>query len=768
MMTFELKCETLSSFVAAPSSHDRAAVVTTAKRWSSSGGTTMCSTTFPRLILGGALAFFAASLAAAPAVLLEKARIVPSDGAPEGGFGRAIAISGNVAVVTANLQSSILGSGPERPGAAYVFERDSSGTWRQTAKLTSAREGDLYGSGVAVDGNVIAVAAVRSGLTHVYENQGASWQPVAVLGGTSTGGNGYSIAIENNLLAISNLFSHGMAIYRRESSGWVQIAHYINGHALPDDDYLGPAVDISPNFAIHGSWGSDHFEPSIPSTAFIYTPGAGGNWAQPSVTQITRPGGDLNPDGFSSSVSITASTALISGYVFSRNSAGQWINLGDIATAVALDDDDVTVLGRPAPYRYVTLSRRTSTSAWPWPVRAELATSDGSQITGMSTNNGRALLASYRNNVAYVYEPPTNLDRASLSQDDFQDGDASGWSTTPGSLFGVASSGTFRFYRQSSVAGNSAALWQNTIGNDQAIQADITPRAFDGADRWFGLATRYTDINNYYYVTARSGGGIQLKRIRAGVFTTLGSAALPVAIGTTHRIRLESVSDHVRVLVNDKPVIGVRDSALSGGRPGLMTYKTRADFDNVIVNANPGYVAFTDDFELLTFNWTTVGDWSRHAINGGWILRHTDVTGGGRLLVGNAGHSSFGTQGDQIVQADLRPTQFSGADRWVGLVARYRNEGNYHYVTLRSSGALDIRKLVNGSIQTLVSVPFTVQTNVAYRVRLEAIGTRLRAYVNGTLRAEATDSTLTRAVSSAGVATYKAAVDLDNFSVTQP
>jgi hypothetical protein len=57
---------------------------------------------------------------------------------------------------------------------------------------------------------------------------------------------------------------------------------------------------------------------------------------------------------------------------------------------------------------------------------------------------------------------------------------------------------------------------------------------------------------------------------------------------------------------------------------------------------------------------------------------------------------------------------------------------------------------------------------VNYRVRLEVIGTRLRAYVNGTLRAEVTDASLTRAVSSAGVATYKAAVDLDNFSVTRP
>jgi hypothetical protein len=729
----------------------------------------MCSATIPRWTLGGVLAFFAAAPGAAPAVLLEKANLAPLDGAPEGGYGRSIAISGNVAVVTANLQSGIWGLGGDERGAAYVFERDSSGAWRQTAKLTSAREGDLYGSEVAVDGNVIAVGAAFSGATHVYEKLSAGWTPVAVLGSLSGNGNGYSIAVENNLLAISNLNPHGMAIYRRETSGWVKIADYVNGEPLPDDDYFGPAVDISQNFAIHGSWGSDFNEPPTPSTAFIYTPGANGNWAQPSVTSITRPGNNGNPDGFSSNLSISASTALISGYVYARNSAGQWTNVGNIPTPAVLDDDDVTVLGFPEPFRYATVSRRTSTSTWPLPVRAELAISNSGRITEVATSNGRALLASYPN-VVYVYEPPANLDRANLSQDDFQDGDANGWSTTPGSSFSVASSGTFRFYRQSSVTGNSTALWQNTIGTDQSIQADITPRAFDGADRWFGLATRYSDINNYYYVTARSGGSVQLKRMRAGTFTTLGSAALPVAIGTTNRIRLEAVGDHVRVLVDDRPVIQVRDASLSGGRPGLMTYKTRADFDNVVVNVNPGYVAFTDDFDILNFHWNTVGsDWPRfQSSSGGWFRRNTDVTGGARLLIANAGSSSFGTQGDQIVQADLRPTQFSGADRWVGLIARYRDEGNYHYVTLRSSGALDIKKLVNGSIQTLASVPLTVQTNVNYRVRLEAIGTRLRVYVNGTLRAETTDSSLTRTVSSAGVATYKAAVDLDNFWVTQP
>lgn len=723
--------------------------------------TLTCSSAFPTLI-GCLLACYAASSTAAPVVLLEKARLVPSDGAPEGGFGRAIAIDGNIAVVSANPQQATLGSGPDMPSAAYVFERQASGAWVQTAKLSSGVEGDLYGIDVAVDGNVIVIGAVFAGVSYVYEKVGGTWQQTAVLGTVPDGGNGYSVAIQNNLIAIGEGYSsHGLVLYRREATGWTRIANYDNGIGLSDDEYYSPHVDISQNFAIHGSWGFDS-DPPVPSTAYIYAPGAGGNWAQPTVTALTQPGTTNRVSGWSSSVAISASTALIDGDVF-RYANGQWNHEVSLAGARALDDDDATILAYSGPFSLIKLHRRTSAGAWP--VRAELAVSDASSISSISTNAGRVLLGSYPTvAAAFVYDVPASLDRPALAQDDFQDGDAVGWTTTPGSLFAVASSGTFRFYRQTSTTGNAAALWQGTIGSDQAIQADLTPRAFNGADRWFGLVTRYTDANNYYYVTARSGGGIQLKRMLAGTFTTLGSAALPVAIGATNRLRLESVEDHIRVLVDNRPVISVRDASLSGGQPGLMTYRAQVDFDNVIVNANPAVAAFTAQFQEPNFAWQTIaGVWAR--VQTGpttGVYRQSDLSGGARTYL--AGQM----RGDQIVEADLRPTQFSGADRWVGVMARYRDDSNYHYVTLRSSGSLDIKKLVNGSIQTLVSVPFTVQTNVTYRVRLETIGTRLRVYINGALRAEATDASAAPASSGVGLATYKAAMDADNVVVTQP
>ena len=55
------------------------------------------------------------------------------------------------------------------------------------------------------------------------------------------------------------------------------------------------------------------------------------------------------------------------------------------------------------------------------------------------------------------------------------------------------------------------------------------------------------------------------------------------------------------------------------------------------------------------------------------------------------------------------------------LWARYTDAENYYYVTLRSSNSIHLRKIVNGSFQTLVSTNLPVQLNRTYRVRLEAI-----------------------------------------------
>jgi hypothetical protein len=57
----------------------------------------------------------------------------------------------------------------------------------------------------------------------------------------------------------------------------------------------------------------------------------------------------------------------------------------------------------------------------------------------------------------------------------------------------------------------------------------------------------------------------------------------------------------------------------------------------------------------------------------------------------------------------------AGADRWFGVLGRYVNDGTYYYLSVRSSNTLSLRKVVNGSITVLGTVPFTPATSAPWR-----------------------------------------------------
>jgi len=71
------------------------------------------------------------------------------------------------------------------------------------------------------------------------------------------------------------------------------------------------------------------------------------------------------------------------------------------------------------------------------------------------------------------------------------------------------------------------------------------------------------------------------------------------------------------------------------------------------------------------------------------VYRQASTVDGTRSLTG-------ASTNDHVVQVRVRPTAFNGADRWVGLLARYENDSNYVYVTLRSSNVLSLRRLSFG------------------------------------------------------------------------
>ncbi|MEI7658988.1 MAG: FG-GAP repeat protein, partial [Phycisphaerae bacterium] len=173
-----------------------------------------------------------------------EATLTATDGAAGDGFGDAVAISGDTAIIGA--------SGANRQqGSAYIFTRTGT-TWTQQAKLTATggAAGDFFGNAVAISGDTAIV--------------GAYWDRV---GANSQQGSAY--------------------IFTRTGTTWTQQAQ-LNATGGAAYDYFGNAVAISGDTAIVGAYYDRVGTNDYQGSAFIFTR-TGTTWTQQA--QLTATGG---------------------------------------------------------------------------------------------------------------------------------------------------------------------------------------------------------------------------------------------------------------------------------------------------------------------------------------------------------------------------------------------------------------------------------------------------------------------------------------------
>jgi hypothetical protein len=140
-------------------------------------------------------------------------RLTATDCAPGDYFGRHVALSGDYAVIAA--AETVLS--PRAMNKAYVFERDTTGTWRQAARLMpefEILEGG-FATSVAIDGPRVLVTTsgdastgAYHGAAYVFERNARTglWERVARL--TETGSTRYGVfggvgVLSGDLLAVT-------------------------------------------------------------------------------------------------------------------------------------------------------------------------------------------------------------------------------------------------------------------------------------------------------------------------------------------------------------------------------------------------------------------------------------------------------------------------------------------------------------------------------------------------------------------------------------
>jgi hypothetical protein len=116
--------------------------------------------------------------------------------------------------------------------------------------------------------------------------------------------------------------------------------------------------------------------------------------------------------------------------------------------------------------------------------------------------------------------------------------------------------------------------------------------------------------------------------------------------------------------------------------------------------------------------------------------------------------------------ARLRTTTGTN-DAWADIAAHVVDERNYYYLTLRRRNELSLRRMVNGQVQVIATVPQAATLNTWYDLGLEIIGINIRAYVDGDLKISARDPNMTGGGKNA-ILMYKTAADFYHYIAYQP
>ncbi|WP_249714313.1 pectate lyase family protein [Rhizomonospora bruguierae] len=171
---------------------------------------------------------------------------------------------------------------------------------------------------------------------------------------------------------------------------------------------------------------------------------------------------------------------------------------------------------------------------------------------------------------------------ATAFTDDFNDGNANGWSKS-GGTWTVVTDGT-PVYQQSNNGSELARAFAGDTGwTDYQLQARVKPLSFNGSGRLVAIAARSSSDTKMYRLALLNSGRAELQAVNGSSITVIGGAALSVNTGTWYTLRIEMSGSTIRGLVNGAQVAAGTNTQQTAGRIALVTSYASASFDDVAV-----------------------------------------------------------------------------------------------------------------------------------------------------------------------------------------
>ena len=291
----------------------------------------------------------------------QEAKLTASDAAEGDNFGGSVAISGDMCVVGATGDED----NGEGSGSAYVFRRGSDGTWSEEAKLTASDGAaeDRFGTSATLSGITCVIGAsldddnvTDSGSAYVFRrNSNGTWTQEAKLTvsdaeeqdqfgeKSSLSGDVYISGLVNRDDFGTN--SGAAYIFRRASDGtWSQEQKLLASDGGAQNQF-GCSVSVSGDICLVGAYADDDLGP-YSGSAYVFRRGSGGTWTQ---EQKLLPEGGDGMETYGSAVSISGDACMV-GAIYNDGNA---VNSGVVhAVALAPKRFDVAVSTSPEGFAF--------------------------------------------------------------------------------------------------------------------------------------------------------------------------------------------------------------------------------------------------------------------------------------------------------------------------------------------------------------------------------------------------------------------------------
>ncbi len=303
--------------------------------------------------------------------LAEESELIASDAAKNDRFGVSVAVDDDTAVVGAFHPDYVdSGTNVSRPGAAYVYTKDSNGAWSQQAKLTASdgADGDEFGISVAVDGDTVVVGArgnvSKTGAIYVFTkpSDGDWTSTITETKLTATGGAaddlfGASVALYGDTIVVGApgdqitvaggvVRSGSVYVFTKNSGVWGEAANLTATNAA-EGDLFGNSVAVDDDTIAVGAYQKDDNSITNSGLAYMFVKPGVAAWATTTETVQLRASDQAANDNFGRSVAIDTGTIVVgasgdriggtdvstgSAYVFTEPNTG-WANSGGAETA---------------------------------------------------------------------------------------------------------------------------------------------------------------------------------------------------------------------------------------------------------------------------------------------------------------------------------------------------------------------------------------------------------------------------------------------------